>query len=179
MKSLTWISLAAGLAMTASARSKDPQECEVCIKVLTAVEEKMESSHFGNEEKTVELIEEICKEYDHESKEHTLCYYIGGLEISATGITREAARPLTNGIPVQKVCDKLKKKDSEICALKYDKPIDLNEVKLEKLKMKQLKKILRDWGEQKACANCVEKSEYIKIIRELRPKYDPTYNDEL
>lgn len=31
----------------------------------------------------------------------------------------EVSKPLSNHIPVEKICEKLKKKDSQICELKY------------------------------------------------------------
>lgn len=47
------------------------------------------------------------------------CYYIGGLEESATKIVTEMSKPLSWGLPVDKVCQKLKKKDVQICDLRY------------------------------------------------------------
>lgn len=47
------------------------------------------------------------------------CYYIGATEDAATKIINEVAKPLAHHIPVEKVCEKLKKKDSQICELKY------------------------------------------------------------
>lgn len=50
-----------------------------------------------------------------------------------------------------------------------DKQIDLNNVDLKKLKVKDLKKILNDWDE--TCDGCLEKPDFIKRIEELKPKY--------
>ena len=52
-----------------------------------------------------------------------------------------------------------------------DKQIDLSTVDLKKLRVKELKKILDDWGE--ICKGCAEKSDYIRKINELMPKYAP------
>lgn len=52
-------------------------------------------------------------------KENRFCYYVGGLEDSATGILNEISKPLSWGMPSEKVCEKLKKKDSQICQLRY------------------------------------------------------------
>lgn len=49
------------------------------------------------------------------------CYYLGGLEESATGILNEMSKPLSWSMPAEKVCEKLKKKDSQICDLRYGK----------------------------------------------------------
>jgi len=49
----------------------------------------------------------------------TQCYYLGGLEESATGILGEMSKPLSWSMPADKVCEKLKKKDVQICDLRY------------------------------------------------------------
>ncbi|XP_029455406.1 mesencephalic astrocyte-derived neurotrophic factor isoform X2 [Rhinatrema bivittatum] len=110
-----------------------------------------------------------CKEA--KGKENRLCYYIGATSDAATKITNEVSKPLSHHIPVEKICEKLKKKDNQICELKYDKQIDLTTVDLKKLRVKELKKILDEWGE--SCKGCVEKSDYIRKINELMPKYAP------
>lgn len=53
-----------------------------------------------------------------------------------------------------------------------EKQIDLNTVDLKKLKVRDLKKILNDWDE--GCDGCLEKTDYIKRIEELKPKYSKT-----
>lgn len=50
-----------------------------------------------------------------------------------------------------------------------EKQIDLNTVDLKKLKVRDLKKILNDWEEE--CEGCLEKTDYIKRIEQLKPKY--------
>lgn len=50
-----------------------------------------------------------------------------------------------------------------------EKQIDLNTVDLKKLKVRDLKKILNDWEEM--CDGCIEKTDFIKRIEELKPKY--------
>lgn len=47
------------------------------------------------------------------------CYYIGATDDAATKIINEVSRPLAHHIPVEKICEKLQKKDSQICELKY------------------------------------------------------------
>ena len=47
------------------------------------------------------------------------CYYIGAAETSATKLVREVAKPLSFGKPVEKICEDLKKKDGQICELRY------------------------------------------------------------
>ena len=73
-------------------------------------------------------------------------------------------------MPASKICrEKLYKKDPQVCDLKYPKQIDLNEVDIKKLKVKDLKKILNDWGHD--CNGCTEKSEFVKKIEELKHLY--------
>lgn len=50
-----------------------------------------------------------------------------------------------------------------------DKEIDWKTVNLKKMKVKDLKKILDNWGE--TCDGCLEKTDYIKRIEELKPTY--------
>ena len=53
-----------------------------------------------------------------------------------------------------------------------EKKIDLTKVDLKKLRVKQLKEILDQWDRADACKGCAEKSDFIKVIEELMPKYD-------
>lgn len=132
------------------------------------------------------------------------CYYLGGSETSATGILGELSRPLSWSMPALKICEKLKKLDNQICDLRFgkfptprkrrqsthschlklinlfhfifrtEKQIDLSTVDLKKLKVRDLKKVLNDWDE--VCDGCLEKTDYIRRIEELKPKY---YKEEL
>ena len=54
------------------------------------------------------------------------CYYLGGTEDAATGILGEMSKPLSWGMPSDKVCEKLKKKDKQICELRYGELIKKN-----------------------------------------------------
>ncbi len=64
---------------------------------------------------------------------------------------------------------------SSFCVFSFvplvDKQLDLTTVDLKKLKVKDLKKILEEWGE--SCKGCAEKSDFIRKITELMPKYAP------
>ncbi|CDW52673.1 Armet domain containing protein [Trichuris trichiura] len=102
-------------------------------------------------------------------KEHRFCYYIGALPESASYIMNEVVRPLGWSMPPEKVCSRLKEKDGQICELRYDKSIDWKTVDLKKLKVKDLRKILDDWGE--TCRACSEKSDFIARVEELKPKH--------
>ena len=51
----------------------------------------------------------------------TQCYYVGGTEDAATGMLGDITKPLSFHVPPEKVCEKLKRKDSQICELQYGK----------------------------------------------------------
>lgn len=144
-----------------------PEDCEVCFKVV----EKFSNSLSDATRKDVKKIEDEFKKFckGTKSKENRFCYYLGGLEESATGILGELSKPISWSMPAEKVCEKLKKKDNQICDLRYDKTIDLKTVDLKKLKVRDLKKILNDWDE--TCDGCLEKSDFIKRIEELKPQF--------
>ncbi|XP_066996772.2 mesencephalic astrocyte-derived neurotrophic factor homolog [Anabrus simplex] len=142
-------------------------DCEVCMSVV----EKFSDSLSPEIRSNPKLIEAEFRKYCKASKgkENRFCYYLGGLEESATGILGELSKPVSWSMPADKICEKLKKKDSQICDLRYDKTIDWKTVDLKKLKVRDLKKILNDWDE--TCDGCIEKTDFIKRIEELKPQY--------
>lgn len=142
-------------------------ECEVCVKTV----EKFAATLSDDVKKDPKLIEAEFKKFckGTKNKENRFCYYLGGLEESATGILGEISKPLSWSMPADKICEKLRKKDAQICDLRFDKQIDLKNVDLKKLKVRDLKKILNDWDE--VCDGCIEKTDFIKRIEELKPKY--------
>uniref|UniRef100_G3SY45 Cerebral dopamine neurotrophic factor n=1 Tax=Loxodonta africana TaxID=9785 RepID=G3SY45_LOXAF len=110
---------------------------------------------------------------DVKGKENRLCYYLGATKDAATKILSEVTRPMSVHMPATKICEKLKKADSQICELKYEKKLDLASVDLSKLRVAELKQILYSWGEE--CRACVEKTDYVNLIKELAPKYATTH----
>jgi len=142
-------------------------QCEVCVGVINKLINRLESNEKSDPLKIEEKFRELCLET--KKSENRFCYYIGGLEESATKILGELSKPLSWGLPADKICEKLVKKDSQICELRYEKTIDLKTVDLKKLRVRDLKKILNDWDE--VCDGCIEKAEFIKRIEELKPKY--------
>lgn len=142
-------------------------ECEVCVKTI----EKFAATLADGVKTDPKLIEEEFKKFCKysKSKENRFCYYLGGLEESATGILGELSKPLSWSMPADKICEKLRKMDAQICDLRFDKQIDLKNVDLKKLKVRDLKKILNDWEE--TCEGCIEKTDFIKRIEELKPLY--------
>ncbi|XP_072276469.1 mesencephalic astrocyte-derived neurotrophic factor [Pyxicephalus adspersus] len=145
-------------------------ECEVCVSFLSRFYQSLKEKNVEFTSAAVEKeLTKSCNEA--KGKENRFCYYIGATSDAATKITNEVSKPMSNHIPPEKICERLKKKDSQICELKYDKQIDLSTVDLKKLRVKELKKILDDWGE--TCKGCAEKSDFIRKINELMPKYAP------
>jgi len=142
-------------------------ECEVCVNVMKKFSDSLEEDIRKDFKKIETSFRKFCK--GAKGKENRLCYYLGGLEESATGILGEMSKPLSWNMPADKICEKLKKKDSQVCELRYEKTIDFKTVDLKKLKVRDLKKILNDWDED--CDGCIEKSDFIKRIEELKPKY--------
>ncbi|MGH0148722.1 UNVERIFIED_CONTAM: hypothetical protein FKN15_013966 [Acipenser sinensis] len=107
---------------------------------------------------------------DAKGKENRLCYYLGATSDAATKMTSEVTRPMSSHVPVQKICEKLQKKDSQICELRYEKqPLDFSSAGLPKLKVAELKSILDSWEEM--CKACIEKKDFANLIQELAPKH--------
>uniref|UniRef100_A0A1A9WPC6 Mesencephalic astrocyte-derived neurotrophic factor homolog n=1 Tax=Glossina brevipalpis TaxID=37001 RepID=A0A1A9WPC6_9MUSC len=165
---ILYIALAVFLAiLTPTSLALKEEDCEVCIKTVRRFAEIL-TDDMKKDHKIIEAeFKKFCKE--QKSKEQRFCFYLGGLEESATGILSELSKPLSWSMPADKVCEKLKKKDAQICTLRYEKQIDVNAVDLKKLKVRDLKKILNDWDEN--CEGCIEKTDFIKRIEELKPKY--------
>uniref|UniRef100_A0A6M2E4G5 Mesencephalic astrocyte-derived neurotrophic factor homolog n=1 Tax=Amblyomma tuberculatum TaxID=48802 RepID=A0A6M2E4G5_9ACAR len=150
--------------LAVSGKSLKEGDCEVCTGVLKKLHERLEVEERTNEDSVTAGFMEFCK--TAKGPEQRFCYYVGGLEESATRIVSEMAKPFSWSMPHLKVCEKLLAKDAQICDLKYPKVIDLKTVDLKKLKVKDLKKILSDWDER--CEGCVEKSDFVKRIEELK-----------
>ncbi|CAG9815020.1 unnamed protein product [Phaedon cochleariae] len=154
-------------ASVIAVNSLKPGDCEVCIKTLDKFAATLSDKDRKDPKKIEAEFKVFCK--STKNKENRFCYYLGGLEESATGILGEMSKPMSWSMPSEKICEKLKKKDVQICELRYDVQIDLKTVDLKKLKVRDLKKILNDWGEE--CEGCIEKSEYLQRIEELKPKH--------
>ncbi|KAM3622433.1 uncharacterized protein V6R79_025023 [Siganus canaliculatus] len=172
MLCLSGLSVALALTLVpGSSGALKEGECEVCVTFLGKFYQSLNDNNVNFDSGSIEkAIMKTCK--DAKGKENRFCYYIGATSDAATKIINEVSRPLSHHVPVDKICEKLKKKDSQICELKYDKQLDLSTVDLKKLKVKDLKKILEEWGE--SCKGCAEKSDFIRKITELMPKYAPT-----
>ncbi|CAF0760436.1 unnamed protein product [Didymodactylos carnosus] len=147
----------------------DEQQCEVCVKTITVFANTLSENDKSKPENIEKAFKNYCSKVKVDSKEHRLCYYIGGLETSATYAIPDVSKPLSWGIPIEKICrERLFKSNPQICDLKYEREIDWNAIDLNKLKVRKLKEILSDWGEP---SDFIEKSEFIKKINEVKSKY--------
>ncbi|ESN99926.1 hypothetical protein HELRODRAFT_176222 [Helobdella robusta] len=145
------------------------ENCEVCVKHLTKFINSLDESTKSDHKKVEEAFRKSCKKSKND--DNRFCYYVGGLEESATGMLGEMSKPISWSMPADKVCMKLYRKDAQICDLKYEKTFDFSKVNFKKLKVNELKQILLDWGED--CKGCTEKSDYINLVEQLLPKYAP------
>lgn len=147
----------------------DGDNCEVCVTFLTRFIDELDGATKSSTTKIEDAIRKKCK--TTKKDDNRFCYYIGGLEESATGMLQELSKPISWSMPADKVCMKLYRMDEQICDLKYDKTMDLSIIDLKKLKVKDLKAILSDWDQQ--CRGCTEKHDFVNLIEELMPKYAP------
>ena len=92
----------------------------VCIKVVNNVVAAMKADgkDLSKHKETETAFRTYC-EAAKINKESRFCYYIGGLETSATGGLQDLSKPMSRFLPTEKVCEKLKKKDAQICELIY------------------------------------------------------------
>eukprot|EP00467_Chlorarachnion_reptans_P017226 CAMPEP_0114522580 /NCGR_PEP_ID=MMETSP0109-20121206/20812_1 /TAXON_ID=29199 /ORGANISM="Chlorarachnion reptans, Strain CCCM449" /LENGTH=178 /DNA_ID=CAMNT_0001703795 /DNA_START=90 /DNA_END=626 /DNA_ORIENTATION=- len=155
------------VAPQASARIREG-DCEVCLKTMQKFIDASKAAKAKKPAQIEAVIEKQCAKFK-DSKEIRLCYYIGGTSDAATRMLGEVAKPISHFLPAKKICEKLKKKDAQICQLTYEKPIDLEGKDLSKMRVKELKNILNKWGEK--CNGCTEKRDYVKLVEKLKPKY--------
>lgn len=149
----------------------EESECPVCFNVV----EKLKADIAKEGSKlTVDNISSsflhLCDLAPKKSTEDKFCYYLGGQDVSATRTYKEMAERMSWGLPTDKVCEHLRTRDSQICEIREKKPIDLKTVDLKKLKVLDLKRILKERGEE--CKECLEKSEFIKRVEEIKARED-------
>lgn len=153
------------LSALASAKYS-PANCEVCVTFLTKFRATLDGldSSIGSDHKKIEAeLRKSCK--TTQPKDERFCWYIGATETSAAGSTHLVTKPMSFHKPVEKICGDIYKKDPQICELKYEKQVDLKTVNIKKMKVKELKKILEQNGQD--CKGCTEKSEYVKKVEAI------------
>ena len=95
----------------------------VCISVLTRFVDTLSKEEKSDKNAIEKSFKKWCKAA--KLKENRFCYFLGGTEDAATGILGEMSKPLSWGVPPEKVCEKLKKKDKQVCELRYGNMITI------------------------------------------------------
>ena len=114
------LAVALALSMLPASRALRLGDCEVCISYLGRFYQDLKDRDVTFSPASIEKeFIKFCREA--RGKENRSCYCIGATEDAATKIINEVSKPLSHHNPVEKICAKLKKKDSQICELKYDK----------------------------------------------------------
>ncbi|XP_071358140.1 cerebral dopamine neurotrophic factor [Trachinotus anak] len=142
-------------------------DCEVCVSFLHRLYGSLNSAH---RELTPALVEEELVQACTiaQGKEARLCYYLGASSDAATRVTASVSRPLASHVPVEKICQRLSSRDTQICQLRYEPQLkDLSSDGLNKLRVLELRNILASWGEE--CRGCLEKHEFVSLIQEKAP----------
>ena len=96
----------------------------VCISVLTRFYDTLSKEEKSDKNAIEKGFKKWCKAA--KLKENRFCYFLGGTEDAATGILGEMSKPLSWGVPPEKVCEKLKKKDKQVCELRYGNIITIS-----------------------------------------------------
>ena len=135
------------------AKSDPLADCQVCLDTLTAISSGIDASSMDLIA-IEDSIEKFCSDNKSVKTTEKLCYFI-------KPIKREISQPLKNGVPVDRICKRLKKKSAEICAIRPPVKVEKGNTDYSKMRVKQLKKVLSDRGV--TCENCLEKSEFVKM----------------
>ena len=138
--------------------------CEVCENVISNIENRLTI----DDRKHVVNIENVMREWCDiaKGKEKKMCYYMGvgdKLEGSAGGFKRDISSSLMRGINGQRLCNRLKKKDGQICELHYDVEFT-KDTDFSKLRVKQLREICN--SNDIDTNGLLEKGDFINAIRD-------------
>lgn len=137
--------------------------CEVCVNVINSIDQTLTM----DDKKQVQNIEDKMRTWcdTAKGKEKKMCYYMGvgdEMEGSAGGFKRDISSSIMRGINGQRLCNRLKKKDGQICELHYD--IEINkDTDLSKLRVKQLREICNN--NEIDTSGMIEKNDFINAIR--------------
>lgn len=148
----------------AAAKKEDPNDCEVCKSVIGQIDAEL----TVKEREDVETVEKKMRTWcdSAKGKDKQMCYYMGvgdAQEGTSGGVKRDISSALTRGINSKRLCNRLKKKDGQMCELKYDKKFDPKTADWKKLRVKELRKICDDEGI--STTGFTEKDEFLKAIK--------------
>mmetsp|Transcript_73649 Transcript_73649/g.204029 ORF Transcript_73649/g.204029 Transcript_73649/m.204029 type:complete len:167 (-) Transcript_73649:102-602(-) len=149
------VALAAACLLDVSEAKKDPKDCEVCIKVIDGIKEAA-----GDKYKKQPAVEKALKDFCKGKlgpKEKKACYYMSDIQ-------RLVSKPISMGMPANRVCQRLKKDNSELCELRFPVKVEKGSTDYTKLRVKALKQILNDRGV--VCTDCLEKGDFVKKCQE-------------
>jgi hypothetical protein len=191
---LTFISTSEAAGKKSKEKEPDPKDCEVCISNLEAIDRLVPAGKKSDKLTIEKAITTHCTLSGFGSewkpnpnlgspKDVKMCYIFDPIK-------KSVSQPFATGMPKKKVCERLKKDNPDICAIKYRKLFPffssflvlisslrlflLIAIKVEKkegekvdynkMKVKELKTLLTQRGVQ--CVGCSEKSDFVKKCQE-------------
>jgi len=164
-KMLRSLLVAASIALASGAKV-DERDCEVCKAVIDEIDKSLTPEQKKGGEEAIE--KHMFKYCDTaKGKDKTMCYYMGvGDKESGTagGVKRDISGSLARGVNAKRLCTRMKKKDAQMCELRYEKKIDVKNTDLKKLRVKELRKICDDEGID--IKGLTEKDEIVKKIHD-------------
>ena len=131
---------------------------QVCHKVLGDLHSSLSAAQRKDLTAIEERLGSMCEKPTGGEKEIKFCYYVDPIK-------REISQPLKNGVPVNLICQRLKKKAPEICALKYaSAPASVTVTKdnIAKLRVKDLKAFIAE--KSIPCPECIEKDDFVAAV---------------
>lgn len=148
-------------------KEADPKECEVCISNLEAIDKLVPSNKKSDKAAIEKAISTHCTLSGFGSewkpnpalptpKDVKMCYIF-------EPIKKSVSHPFATGMPKKKVCERLKKDNPDVCAIKYPIKVEKKEgekIDYNKLKVKELKALLDQRGVK--CVGCSEKADFVK-----------------
>ncbi|KAG9509272.1 Mesencephalic astrocyte-derived neurotrophic factor-like protein, partial [Fragariocoptes setiger] len=142
----------------------DENDCPVCFSIVNKLIKSVPEGEKPTQDGIIQNFLDFCK--TAEGSEQRFCYFMGGQDVSATRTYNDMASRIVMGMPVDKICDHLQKRDTQICELRYKKKTDLKTLNVKTLKVGDLKRILREYDVK--CEGCIEKSEFLSKVQELQ-----------
>lgn len=138
------------------------KECEVCIATIEKIDGLVDADEKKSVQSIIEAVEKHCGDLQNEKpnpalgpRDLKMCYYLLPIKMAV-------AEAMAMRMPKERVCKKLKQKNDDICAVKYPIKLDQNPEEFKKMRIKELRAILKDRGVD--YANFVEKDEYVAAV---------------
>mmetsp|Transcript_46191 Transcript_46191/g.113336 ORF Transcript_46191/g.113336 Transcript_46191/m.113336 type:complete len:177 (+) Transcript_46191:84-614(+) len=132
-------------------------DCAICIKILGQLYDGVPKEERGDHLKIEEHIDRMCQKAKPNTEARRVCYSIETLK-------RKVSMPMKNGLPVDVICKKLAKADEDICNIREIKEVDLRDLDLKKMRVRQIRNLLSEHDLH--CKGCREKAEFVKMLQE-------------